>query len=301
MASRSWPARWCSSPRSHGLLVRARPNVVLRGISDNSMQIRSNVKVIKGRLPQPGTSELMVGNSVVGKYVDTNLGDKLTLARRDWNIVGVFSADGAAFESGDLGRRAATDGRLQPSHLQRRRRATERPFGTRGASSQGGGRSPALERKGLARGHFLRIAIGRDPSFHLFVGHLHRGDLRRGGRDGGGGDDVRAGGRPHSGSGDPARHRLSPSHRAPVFLREAVLLSLAGGIVGTLAATCLSFVTFVTNNQQTFSEVTFHFGFGPEVAVSALLFSLVMGLLGGFTPAWRASRLSIVAATRGAG
>ena len=86
-----------------------------------------------------------------------------------------------------------------------------------------------------------------------------------------------------------------------VFLREAVLLSLAGGVIGTVGATLLSFVTFVTNNQQTFSEVTFHFGFGPEVALSALIFSLVMGLLGGFTPAWRASRLSIVAATRGGG
>ena len=32
----------------------------------------------------------------------------------------------------------------------------------------------------------------------------------------------------------------------------------------------------------------------PRIAVQALLFSLLMGVVGGFVPAWRAARLKIV-------
>jgi ABC-type lipoprotein release transport system permease subunit len=276
-------------------------NVVLRGISDASLQIRSNVKVVKGRLPQPGTSELMVGTSVVGKYVDTNLGDKLTLARRDWNIVGVFSAGGAAFESeiwGDaqqlmdaFNRPVFSDavGRLKdPSALAvlQAKVAADPQLSSEKVWREDTffeSQSAETRRFVYILGIFIAVifaaaaAMGAAVTMYAQVA----GRIREVGT-------LRA-------IGFRRRTVLA------VFLREAVLLSLVGGFIGTLAATGLSFVTFVTSNQQTFSEVTFHFGFGPEVAYSALIFSLVMGLLGGFTPAWRASRLSIVAATRGGG
>ncbi len=274
-------------------------NVVLRGIGDNSLQIRNNVKVIQGRLPQPGTSELMVGTSVAGKYVDTKLGDKLNVARRDWNIVGVFSADGAAFESeiwGDaqqlmdaFNRPVYSDAvarikdRSQVAVLQAKVAADPQ------LSSQKVWREDVFFESQSAEtrrfiyllGVFIAVifaaaaAMGAAVTMYAQVA----GRIREVGT-------LRA-------IGFRRRAVLA------VFLRESLLLSVLGGVIGTLGATVLSFVTFVTNNQQTFSEVTFHFGFGPEVAVYSLVFSLVMGLLGGFTPAWRASRLSIVAATRG--
>ena len=58
-------------PRLEGDLAA---NVVLRGIGESSMQIRTTVKLAEGRLPLPGTSELMVGKSVVGRYRDTKTG-----------------------------------------------------------------------------------------------------------------------------------------------------------------------------------------------------------------------------------
>jgi len=84
-----------------------------------------------------------------------------------------------------------------------------------------------------------------------------------------------------------------------VFLREALLLSLAGGVLGIALASLFSLTSFSASNQDSFTDVTFHFRFGLGIAVKSLIFATLMGLLGGFSPAWRASRLSIVSATRG--
>jgi len=274
-------------------------NVVLRGIGESSLQIRNTVKVIQGRLPQPGTSELMVGSAVLGKYTDTKLGDKLNLARRDWNIVGVFSADGAAFESeiwGDV--LQLMDAFNRPVYSDAVARLKDRSS------------LAVLQAKFAADPQLSSEKVWREDTFFesqsadtrrfiyllgVFIAVIFAAAAAMGaavtmyaqvaGR-------IREVGTLRA-IGFRRRSVLG------VFLREALLLSIAGGVIGTLGATVLSLVSFVTTNRQTFSEVTFHFGFGPEVAVNALLFSLVMGLLGGFTPAWRASRLSIVAATRG--
>jgi len=49
---------------------------------------------------------------------------------------------------------------------------------------------------------------------------------------------------------------------------------------------------------QTFADLSFRFVLTPAIVVKTLLFSLVMGLVGGFLPAMRAARLNIVDALR---
>jgi ABC-type antimicrobial peptide transport system permease subunit len=86
------------------------------------------------------------------------------------------------------------------------------------------------------------------------------------------------------------------------FLVEAAILCLIGGIAGTL----LAFVAFNlmltgptgTMNWRTFSEVLFNFRLTPPLITAGIVFSLGMGLFGGFFPAWRAARLKIVNALR---
>jgi ABC-type antimicrobial peptide transport system permease subunit len=59
-------------------------------------------------------------------------------------------------------------------------------------------------------------------------------------------------------------------------------------------------VNLSTTNFQTFSEVAFRFVLTPSIALQTLAFSLIMGLVGGFIPAWRAARLNIVDGLRAA-
>lgn len=60
----------------------------------------------------------------------------------------------------------------------------------------------------------------------------------------------------------------------------------------------MQFASFSTTNFQTFSDLSFRFVLTPAIVVKTLLFSLVMGLVGGFLPALRAARLNIVDALR---
>ncbi len=80
------------------------------------------------------------------------------------------------------------------------------------------------------------------------------------------------------------------------------MLCLAGGLLGVVF-TFLVFQLFLTKptgtmNFRTFSEVLFNFRMTPPLIFGGLVFSLAMGLFGGFFPAWRAARLKIVNALR---
>jgi ABC-type antimicrobial peptide transport system permease subunit len=86
------------------------------------------------------------------------------------------------------------------------------------------------------------------------------------------------------------------------FVLESLLLCLVGGVIGTGFA-FLVFNFLVTKptgtmNFRTFSEILFNFRLTPPLIAAGVAFSLTMGLLGGFFPAWRAARLKIVNALR---
>ncbi|TXI90141.1 MAG: FtsX-like permease family protein, partial [Cupriavidus sp.] len=82
------------------------------------------------------------------------------------------------------------------------------------------------------------------------------------------------------------------------FLKEAMLLGLGAGVIGLLLASLTQMIQISTTNVQTFSEVVFNLVMTPEIVLDVLIFSVLMGVLGGVLPAFRASRLEIVDALR---
>src|SRR6516225_1407241 len=77
-----------------------------------------------------------------------------------------------------------------------------------------------------------------------------------------------------------------------------VCIATFGGLIGCLIALPINGVTTGTTNFVTFSELAFNFRVTPMLLLSAMIFATVMGLLGGFFPAWRASHENIVIALR---
>jgi ABC-type antimicrobial peptide transport system permease subunit len=57
-------------------------------------------------------------------------------------------------------------------------------------------------------------------------------------------------------------------------------------------------MTTGTANSLTFSETVFSVRISLSVMITAILFAVTMGLLGGIAPAWHASRREILAALR---
>ena len=84
------------------------------------------------------------------------------------------------------------------------------------------------------------------------------------------------------------------------FLAESQFLALLGGVAGLAMASLMQFYTISTLNWQSFSELAFSFRLTPAIVVESLVFSLIMGLVGGFLPAARAARMNITEALRSA-
>jgi len=72
------------------------------------------------------------------------------------------------------------------------------------------------------------------------------------------------------------------------------MLALVGGALGSRSPRCCPSSGFSVVNFQSFSEIGFGFALSPSVVARALIFAVVMGVVGGFLPAVRAARLNIV-------
>ena len=82
------------------------------------------------------------------------------------------------------------------------------------------------------------------------------------------------------------------------FLIESLFISLLGGAIGLVIASFLQFFTISTLNWNSFADLSFSFALSPGIIISSLIFSVAMGVIGGFLPSVRAARLNIVNALR---
>ena len=80
---------------------------------------------------------------------------------------------------------------------------------------------------------------------------------------------------------------------------EAMLLATVGGVLGGLIA-YLGFngTTVSTLNQTSFSQVAFDFAVTPTLIRRGITIALLLGLIGGLMPAWRATRVPVTQALR---
>jgi len=82
------------------------------------------------------------------------------------------------------------------------------------------------------------------------------------------------------------------------FVRESVLLSLIGGVLGCLIALPINAITTSTTNWSSFSEVAFAFKVTPLAMAIGVLFAAAMGFIGGLLPAFRAARQPLASGLR---
>ena len=75
-------------------------------------------------------------------------------------------------------------------------------------------------------------------------------------------------------------------------------LALVGGMVGCVLAYQWNGYTTATMGFETFSEIVFQFAVTPRLVIEGLVFAVIVGIIGTFLPAIRASRLPVIEALK---
>ena len=271
--------------------------VVIRGTDDNSLRLRPQVRLIEGRMPRSGSSEIIAGTSIARRFKGGGVGEVLRFSLRDWTVVGIFDAGNTGLNSeiwGDADqlmqafRRPVYSSvifRLRESSAfdAVKKRIESDPRLTLEARRES--RYYADQSEMMAK--FLRI-LGMSLTVIFSLGAII-------------GAMITMYAAVANRVAEIGTLRALGFHRRSIlaaFLIQSLFLGLIGGLIGLFFAAFLQFFTVSTVNFQTFSELAFRFTLNLPIMLQSLAFSVGMGLVGGLFPAFRASRMNIVDALR---
>ena len=74
-------------------------NVQMRGVSERVLAVRDNVRLTQGRFLRPGLYEIVAGTNAARTYAGLDLGGSVRIGAGTWRVVGIFDANGSAFDS----------------------------------------------------------------------------------------------------------------------------------------------------------------------------------------------------------
>ena len=74
-------------------------NITFRGVSPIGLQVRNGIKIVDGRMFTPGLYEVIVGKKIADRVIGLDLGSTINIQKKEWKVVGHFTADGSSFES----------------------------------------------------------------------------------------------------------------------------------------------------------------------------------------------------------
>jgi putative ABC transport system permease protein len=274
-------------------------NVIIRGLDAQGRLLRPQVHIVEGRMFRPGSSEIIAGKSIADRFRGAGVGEQLRFGMRDWVVVGTFDANKSGFDSeiwGDVDQLMQAFRRpvyssviFKLNDVQRfeevklrvesdPRLTLEAKQESRFYAEQSEVLSNFIGYLGLTLSVIFSIGATIGAMITMYASVASRtaeiGTLRA--------------------LGFRRRGILL------VFLLEALLLGLVGGIAGITLASFMQFLRISTMNWQSFAELAFSFTLNPAIISESVAFALFMGLVGGFLPALRASRLNIVDALRAA-
>jgi putative ABC transport system permease protein len=274
-------------------------NVPLRGVGPAAASVYDGFQIVRGRMFEPGKEELIVGSGAAQEFAGLEVGSALKVGHYEWPVVGVFTANGGVSES-----EIWTDAHVLQSAYKR---------GDSYQSVRARLSSPAAFQQfkdSLTSNPQVTVKVERQSEFYAdqsktmtnlitTLGVLIAALMAVG---------AIFGALNTMYSAVAARTREIATLRAlgfgsgavvVAFLLESLALALAGGALGALIAYA-AFNNFHTStmNFQSFSQVAFAFRVTPELLVRGVIWSLIIGLIGGLFPALRAARLPIASALR---
>ncbi len=271
-------------------------NVTVRGLPPQGMALRPHVRLMAGRMFQPGLREVIVSHRLSGRFQQMSLGDRLRFGKGDWMVVGLFDAGQTAFDSEiwtDVNQLASDYNRQFYSSVLLRavdeaaareiiaRVENERRFNLTAEPETEYFREQTRAAGPIkAMGMFIAFVLGIGACFAA-MNTMYAAVTYR--------------------TREIATLRVLGFRRWSIllsFVVESVLLALVGGVIGCLLVLPINGVTTGTANWQTFSEIAFAFRVTPRLLLAGMIFAILIGLLGGFFPARQAARQTPALALR---
>ena len=275
-------------------------NLIVRGVTPAAFELHRAVQVVDGRNFETGRSELIAGRGAHSEFAGIDIGNTLAVRGTEWTVVGIFEADGSAFESElwmDLAvaqsafRRgeSVTSMRVRVDSPARIPELAERVENEPRLdlklvgeeeyfAAQAGGLTTRIKGFGIAIG--IIMAIG---ALFAALNTMYSAVATR--------------------TVEIATLRALGFGSAPVVISvmiEAIALAILGGALGaTISYLAFNGFTASTLNNVSFSQIAFDFAVTPEIIRTGLLWALGLGIVGGLFPALRAAWMPITAALRG--
>jgi putative ABC transport system permease protein len=274
-------------------------NVPLRGVGPQAMKLRQNFKIVEGRIFEPGRFEVIVGRGASLQFAGLNVGNTIRWGTTDWTVTGIFEDKGSVSESEIW----TNDSVLQNAY-------------NRGSGYQ----SVRAKLTSAAVVQSFKDTLTSDPRVNVRV-YTERQYYEEQSRSlvtlvstigtaiailMGLGAIFAALNTMYSAVSSRTREiatlRAMGFGATPVVasvLAEGVLIGLLGGAIGAI----VSYIAFngvraSTINFASFSQVSFAFTVTPPLLVQAIVYAIVLGLVGGLLPSLRAARLPIATGLR---
>jgi ABC-type antimicrobial peptide transport system permease subunit len=279
-----------------------RENVLVRGVEPIALQVHGDVRISAGRMLNPSSGEAVVGKGVMGRYQGATLGSELLFGHGRWKVVGILESGGSSFESEvwvDV-RELANDAKRVFPYSGLRLRVAD------------GADMAALERR---IDDDPRFALDAQPetdyyakqaesanSLYIFV--IGIAVLAGIGAGFGAANTMYAS--VQARTGEIGTLRAMGFSRGSIlwsFQVEAVALAALGFLLGAVLALLLTrlialLLGGIAFGARTFTTNVITLTVAPLDLVAALVLSVVIGLAGGFGPAWRAARMRPIEALR---
>lgn len=269
---------------------RTKANMPLRGVGANGLLVRKQAKISQGRMFAPGSNEIVVGAGLLREFEGFELGKSVRFGAQTWRVVGVFEAPGTVFES-ELWADAPVVQSLfkRGTSFQTARVVLTSPEALPAFEAYAKS-EPRLQLKAQSELAYYAAQAERSGLLIRYFG-WPLGIIMAIGALAGALNTMYAS--VSSRAAEIATLRVIGFSGFSAFMGtmvEAMVLSAIGALLG-VAICALGFNGLSASTLGAgFTQVAFRVQIGPEIIGQAVTLALLIGLVGGIFPGWRAAR-----------
>jgi putative ABC transport system permease protein len=274
---------------------QTKANLPLRGIGQEGAAVRKGVKVVEGRMFDPGANEIVVGRALLREFQDFEIGQTVGFATSRWTVVGIFEAEGSVFESEIWADLPVVQSLFNRNNILQSVRARLQSPAALDTLKRFVDEDPRLKLDVKSEAAYFADQAAQTSDLIQKLGWPLAIAMALG---------ALAGALNTMYSSVAARAVEIATLRAigfggfPAFvgtLAESLILAALGGVIGA-TATYLIFDGFSASTLgASFTQVVFSFKLSPSLIAQGVILALAVGLGGGLFPAIRAARMPIVA------